>query len=120
MISLLIVLIASVSANVRTLDEKNYCKANGFDSNVLECSTCKIVKDYIPDKELNEICMKCCNNFRIVCFYIYKVYFASAISTFNLFRKKFQEHFSNMMNPESLQRYAFFFSIISKILNFFS
>ena len=52
----------------RSIAERNYCKANGFDSNVLECSTCQVVKDYIPDNEINEICMKCCNNFKIVSF----------------------------------------------------
>ncbi|KAH7821347.1 uncharacterized protein MONOS_8721 [Monocercomonoides exilis] len=53
------------AAFCRSESERSYCKANGFDSGVLECSTCKLVETYTEDKELTEICRKCCNKFKI-------------------------------------------------------
>ncbi|KAK2962512.1 hypothetical protein BLNAU_2344 [Blattamonas nauphoetae] len=54
-----------LSGNCLSSKERKECNMKGFDSSVLECSTCNIVKKYTRDDELVSLCKKCCNKFTI-------------------------------------------------------
>ena len=62
-ISLFLVSIISAFAE----KDPSYCKRYGFDSQVLDCSTCQIVKDTLENDEVFDICSECCSNFTVVC-----------------------------------------------------
>lgn len=47
--------------------ERAMCRHNGFDPNVLNCKSCRLVKKYTQDEELTKMCKQCCNNFEHVC-----------------------------------------------------
>ncbi|KAK2952760.1 hypothetical protein BLNAU_12228 [Blattamonas nauphoetae] len=60
----LLYLLLLTCVKARTPEEQEECLANGFDSTVLECSTCSIVKKY-TNENLVAMCKKCCNKFNI-------------------------------------------------------
>ena len=55
--------------------DPSYCKRYGFDSQVLDCSTCQIVKDTLENDEIFDICSECCSNFTVVCHFSFNVSF---------------------------------------------
>lgn len=62
------VLLFSFLTLLASCESEMYCKKNGFDSKVLECSTCTLIKEQLKNEKVYNICRKCCSNYKDVCF----------------------------------------------------